>query len=68
MDRSEHLQWCKDRAIELLDAGQITEALASMASDLGKHPGTQDHIGRVLMFGVDLTSPDRVRDWINGFN
>lgn len=29
MERSEHLQWCKDRALECLDRNDLTEALAS---------------------------------------
>jgi hypothetical protein len=27
--RSEHLQWCKDRALEYLERGDVTNAFAS---------------------------------------
>lgn len=45
MDRAEHLQWCKNRAMEYVDRGEINDALASMGSDLNKHPDTKDHAG-----------------------
>lgn len=35
MNRSEHLEWAKGRALELLDAGDIGGAWASFASDMG---------------------------------
>ena len=43
MDRAEHLQWCKDRALEYCDHGDINQAWASMASDLRKHEETANH-------------------------
>lgn len=37
MERAEHLQWCKDRAFEILDqGGTSTEAFASFSSDMNK--------------------------------
>jgi len=38
MNRSEHLEWCKKRALEYCDCGDATYALASMISDLRGHP------------------------------
>lgn len=71
MTRQEHLQWCKERAIELLDAGDDVEAFASMCSDLNKHDETRDHIGIQLgtmqLFGMGL-SGEKLRRWIDGFN
>ncbi len=70
MDRNEHLQWCKDRALEYLDNGDITNAFTSFASDMGKHPNTD--IGAALMqLGMMyLLSGNRqdMRRWIEGFN
>jgi hypothetical protein len=40
MTRAEHLAWCKERALEYLDMGDRVNAMASMISDLGKHPET----------------------------
>lgn len=72
MTRSEHLQWCKDRAIEYLDKGDQNSAVGSMMSDLAKHPDLEDHIGiqlgLMLMMGKCLNSDKQVRDWILGFN
>lgn len=41
MTREEHLAWCKERALEYLDRGEIKEAVTSMLSDLGKHEETR---------------------------
>lgn len=38
--RSEHLAFCQQRALEYLDAGDLSNALASLVSDLRKHPDT----------------------------
>jgi hypothetical protein len=34
LTRDEHLAWCKRRALGYVDAGDLTHAVASMASDL----------------------------------
>ena len=72
MTRSEHLDWCKERALEYVDAGDLGQAYASMVSDLGKHPETQDHpaimLGMMLMMSGQLSNPSEMRDFINGFN
>jgi hypothetical protein len=34
----EHLEWGKERAREYLDAGELSNAVASLGSDLAKHP------------------------------
>ena len=49
MTRSEHLTWCKQRALEYLPAN-LTEAMTSMLSDLGKHIELADHPGKELGF------------------
>ena len=71
MNRSEHLAWCKRRAIAYLP-NCPQEALTSMFSDLGKNPETEGHIaielGTMLMLTGDLTHPDDVRRFIEGFN
>lgn len=64
--RSEHMQWCKDRAVEYLDAGYWQQAVASMASDLSKHTETEGHIGIPLMLTV--INERTARDWVEGFN
>ena len=72
MTKQEHLNWCKKRALELVDAGELTQAFASMGSDLNKHPETEGHIGIKLgiieVMGGHLDTVDKMRDFINGFN
>jgi len=71
MNRSEHLQWCKDRALEYVDAGDNQQAFSSLLSDLGKHKETSDsaHIAFLLgMLAVNSGSPEEMRKFINGFN
>lgn len=72
MNRDEHLQWCKDRALEYVKIGDTRQALASMFSDLRKHEETKNHsaieLGTMLMFGGLLETPAEVEKFINGFN
>lgn len=72
MDRAAHLAWCKKRALEYVDNGDVQNAFASMASDMGKHPETQGHaaieLGMMQLMAGMLQSPDEMRRFINGFN
>ena len=72
MERPEHLQWCKDRALEYVGTGDLDQALASMYSDLNKHEDTKGHPGIQLGFmqqmGGFLNTNDTVRKFIEGFN
>jgi hypothetical protein len=72
MSRTEHLDWCKKRALEYLDQGDITNAFASMASDLEKHEETAQHpgimLGMQLAMAGNLITENQMRDFINGFN
>lgn len=77
MRRSEHLAWCKQRALEYLEPGpyfSLDDAMASMASDLGKHTETAHHVAMTcpLMFQLrmsgKLDTPEQMRTFIEGFN
>lgn len=72
MNRAEHLAWCKTRALEYVDAGNLQEAFASMGSDLGKHPETANNAGIMMgmmrLMGGHLSTRDEMRKFINGFN
>lgn len=72
MNRQEHLEWCKKRALEYVDKGDLTNAFASMLSDLRKHPETAGHpameTGAQMMFENLLATPMEMREFINGFN
>jgi hypothetical protein len=70
--REEHLAWCKQRALEYIDRGQLNEGLTSMMSDMSKHPEThapslyQMTVG-LMMIGA-LSTPEQARKHINGYN
>ena len=70
--RAEHLTWCKERALEYVDAGDLQNAFASMVSDLGKHSETVGHagieLGFMLMMSGFLTTPQQMREHIEGYN
>lgn len=72
MTRSEHLQWCKDRAIEYTKAGKVSEAFSSFSSDMSKHSETSNHsalqLGFSLFFGGHLNTAAEMEKWILGFN
>ena len=72
MDRSEHLQWCKDRALEYVARGDMPNAWASMVSDMGKHDDTAGHsaleLGLMMFLGGHLSTSAEMTKFINGFN
>lgn len=69
MTREEHLAFCKKRALEYVEIGDLAGAQASMGSDLMKHPETRPpaEIIGVGMIEVLSGDPVRVRRWIEGF-
>lgn len=72
MTREEHVAWCKIRALEYVDAGELVNAFASMGSDLDKHPETKGHpgikIGMGLLMLGDLNTAEKMRIFIEGFH
>lgn len=69
--REEHLAWCKKRALEYLDRGDIANAVASMISDLNKHPETAKMNSMIGMFGLmsaQNNDASSARRFIEGFN
>ena len=74
MTRAEHLQWCKDRAMEYVNHGELLNAVTSMMSDLEKHPETSAKNGALGMLGLlamqQAQQGDRaaVIRYIQGFN
>jgi hypothetical protein len=72
MTRAEHLQWCKDRALEYVDAGDLNGAIASMTSDLRKHKETASLTLMALCMHVQRTgeasTTEKMRKFINDFN
>lgn len=69
--RDEHLAWAKARALEYLDAGDLTNAFASMGSDLRKHDelrGIADKMMQLGLLYVMQRDARELRRWIEGFN
>jgi hypothetical protein len=72
MNRQEHLEWCKKRALQYVEAGDIPQAVASMTSDLRKHPETENHaaimLGVMMLMSGNLRTIEEARRFIEGFN
>lgn len=72
MTRTEHITWCKQRALQYCDSGHTQEAFASMMSDLRKHPETENHagiqLGMMQLMTGRLATATEMREFIEGFN
>ncbi len=78
LSRAEHVAWAKARALAEMDAEGRTDgsatsaAFTSLASDLGKHPDTERHLGLQLglleMMGGHLATREKMRRHIEGYN
>lgn len=69
MTRDEHLAWCKKRALEYVDAGDLLNAVTSMGSDMDKHPECRMNAGLLIVGAMAAQSGRReeVKRWIEGF-
>lgn len=69
--RAEHLAWAKERALEYADQGDVANAVASLGSDLNKHPETKNHSAMTLMMMLaingHLDASGELRKFIEGF-
>jgi hypothetical protein len=72
LTRAEHLQWCKDRALEYVELGDLETAILSMQSDIKKHPETTlEQSIEVALLQILFSQPRtaaNVRHWIQSFN
>ncbi len=72
MDREQHLQWAKDRAIEILRTMDNASAWTSFVSDMGKHEKLKDHkaldMGMMMLIGGMWQSESDCEKFILGFN
>ena len=71
MNRAEHMTWCKERAHEYLAQGDLGQALASMTSDLSKHPETKaagEMMAPMGLMAAMSGNVNEVRRFIDGFN
>ena len=69
--REEHLAWCKRRALEYIDRGQINEGITSMMSDMRKHEETAgsglEQLAMMMLMSGNLNSVHEARKFINGY-
>jgi hypothetical protein len=72
MTRKEHLAWAKQRALEYVENNDLTNAYASMVSDISKHTELEGHpaimLGMMEMANSGLNTKDSMRHFIEGFN
>lgn len=71
VSRAQHLDWCKRRALEYVELGELSNAVASMASDMRQHPETDSASLSFLAVAGMLeiaNGPEAVRRWVEGFN
>jgi len=74
MNRTEHLQWAKDRALKYVAIGDNIQAFASFASDVSKHDDTKgigetiEMLGMPLLMMGALDNPREMRKHIEGYN
>lgn len=72
MTRSEHLQWCKNRALEYIQDGDIPQGITSMMSDMRKHSETDSKASvslcMAMLMSGKLTTQHEAEKFINGFN
>lgn len=70
--RHEHVQCCKDRAMEYVNDGDLQGGFASMCSDLDKHPETTGHcgiqLGMMMLMSGHLSTSTEMAKFIDGFN
>ncbi len=72
MNRKEHIEWCKERALEYLDRNSeyydLFNAKTSMLADLRKHDETKDMVEIAFKMSMFATTHDEVERFIEGFN
>lgn len=73
--RAQHLQWVRQRAIdEFRFSGKPADAVASIISDLGKHPetaGSGQVIGALALMQLasgQLNTEAQIKKFVDGIN
>lgn len=70
MTRDQHVAWCKKRAREYLDQGDIANGVASMLSDMRKHPecGVNPALAMLGMMAIQNGDLHEAKRFVDGFN
>jgi hypothetical protein len=64
MNRSEHLEWAKNRALEYIELDDPQEALMSLMSDLSKHEDLRWHKNRESLMLLILSNKEKSPEYI----
>ena len=72
--RSEHMNWCKERALVELEHSGPASAIASMKSDFSKHPSTANNPSLDMMVTIAMVqlmqgqfNKQKAKEWVEGF-
>lgn len=69
VSREWYVDWCKQRALEFVSQGNLSEAITSIFSDLQKHPATANRefveSGMRMLMDGQLSTPEKMREFIN---
>ena len=72
MNRQEHLQWAKDRAIQYLEIDEIFHSWNSFCNDMRKHDELSNHaalsMGTMMMLQGFWKNKEECKKYIEGFN
>ena len=66
--RKEHVEWCKQRALEELERSGVNAAMASLTSDFGKHESTNNPMMIMMCFVIKKMDKKEAKKYIEGFN
>ena len=66
--RKEHVEWCKERALEELERSGVNAAMASLTSDFGKHESTNNPVMIMMCFVMEKMDKKEAKKFIEGFN
>jgi len=68
--RAEYLESIKERALKILEDGDVAGAFASMTSDLTKEPEyfNPQMVQMLVMTAMFNQTPESIKNWIEGFN
>lgn len=66
--RKEHVEWCKQRALEELERSGVDAAMSSLASDFGKHESTNNASMMMLCVLIKEMNEKDAKKFIEGFN
>lgn len=71
MSATQHIKFCKERALEYLDQGNVAMAFTSFSSDMANDDETREIFSLLMPVGMQaaMTNDEKeMRRFIEGFN